>query len=115
MYHLLFIAAHISAILMFFFGEKDVIPNGVFAPVEMQQVEYVLSLVCIAMTVASVLAAYYLSRRPVLCMLLVTLVIIIDIAIYYLTLRSTGLLCAAIAYLSLWYCYATTQRHHRQL
>ena len=112
---LLLLAAHLGGILLLALGKMNYIPNGVFATPDMLQVEYVVSIVCIAQTVAAVLAAYYMPRRPVLRMLLVSLVVLLDIAFYYLTLRTSNLLCAAIAYLSLWYCYATTQRHHRQL
>ena len=123
---LLIVAAHLSILTIFILGQTECLPRGIFACPEQLQAEYIISLVTIILTVSVVLAVWYQSptvsqsRQRRLSGLVwvvpaVTLVIIIDIASYYLTLRTTGLLCAAVAYLMLWYSYATTQRHHRQL
>lgn len=115
-HQLCFAAIHLACIIVFLLGQAHCIPSLVFESAsEAQRIEYVLNLVCVIQTMAVAVAAYYLPSRPVLRMVLLGLVICVDIACFYLIGSSTGLLCAAIAYLILLYCHATTLGHHRKL
>lgn len=114
--HLFFAISQFCCVLMLVFMGTNIIPKGIFATPETEQSEYLLNIVCIVQALAAVpLVIHRLQKHPQVRILVLLGVILYALLCYQFTLRSTGLLCAAISYLTLWYVYATALRRHRQL
>ena len=113
---ILFCLAHVIHLLFIALGMTGCIPNGVFEEPDAQPIEYALTMAAVVQVLVCVpLAVVWGKKHSLLPLGLLTGVVDYSLLCYYLTLSSTGLLCAAIAYLTLCYAYATTLRHHRQL
>ena len=114
---ILFVAAILDGVLMVVLGESDVIPNGIWAGLQDSNAEFIATSVAILLTIAAAFAgikwmggkleirpagssdedALSLYRRwSIWRLLLWDFVLVVDIAVYYLTLSSTGALSAAI-------------------
>ena len=101
---------------MLFLMATSSISKGIFATEETQQTTYFLNLACIVQILIVVpLVVHCLQRYAVVRLFVLFAVILFSLLCYQFTLSTTGLLCAAIAYLILWYVYASTLRRHRQL
>lgn len=115
-FRLVFLFAHSCCLLLCQLMSTGTIPKGIFAEAEAQTTAFMLNLLCIVQTLAVVpLVVHRLRRHSLLRLSLPLGVILYALLCYQFTLSTTGLLSAAIAYLTLWYIYATTLRHHRQL
>lgn len=115
-FHVFFAIAQCCCVLMLVLVGTGVIPKGIFSTPETEQIEYMLNIICIIQTLVAVpLVVHRLQKHATLRLLVILGVILYALLCYQFTLSTTGLLCAAIAYLTLWYVYATTLRRHRQL
>ncbi|MCR4613008.1 MAG: hypothetical protein K5778_03295 [Bacteroidaceae bacterium] len=115
-FHVCFAIAQCCCVLMLVLIGTGVVPKGIFATPETEQTEYLLNIICIIQTLVAVpLVVHRLQKHATLRLLVILGVILYALLCYQFTLSTTGLLCAAIAYLTLWYVYATTLRRHRQL
>lgn len=116
----------------FCLGEMDVIPNGLYTTSDNQEMEYTFSVICtlllllsVPITVQwvgkrlqskpankSVEEALSLFRRYSLIRLAIwTIVSIFSIVVYFLTMSTTGTLCAAITLLFIViYCWPTEKK-----
>lgn len=114
--HILFALIQLGCVAMLLLMATGCIPKGFFATEETQQIEYYLNIACIVQTLVAVpFVVHRLQRYAVVRLVILFAVIIFALLCYQFTLSTTGLFCAAIAYLTLWYVYVTTVRRHRQL
>ena len=114
--HIAFALLQFFCVVMLLLMATGCIPKGIFATEETRQIEYFLNIACIVQTLVAVpLVVHRLQPHPLVRLYVLFAVINFALLCYQFTLTSTGLFCAAIAYLTLWYVYATIVRRHRQL
>lgn len=115
-------------------GEWGLIPNGIVA--EKSESEFNINMAVILATLILVPLSLKLFRLnttqslrrytfddalrtyrvwSVIRLVLMSLASVVGTVAYYLTLNTTGLLCAAVAFLLLWLCFPTASRIHHYL
>lgn len=94
------------AVFEFVAGEEGWLCNGLLSDEAHRQAAYVLEMAVVVLTLVSLPLAYHFrerGKRLILPVVLLSLTAYVGILAYYLTLRSTGLLCAACVLIMLFY------------
>lgn len=101
------------AVFEFVAGEEGWLFNGLLADEPHRQAAYILEMALVVLTLVSLPLAYRFrerGKRLSLPVVLLSLTAYVGILAYYLTLRSTGLLCAACGLIMLFYITAKKQQ-----